>query len=482
MLPKPNPKEIDRKARLAADAGPVPKQDPQERRANFRETYLPFDPEAAIAAAQRCIQCPGAQCVKACPLHNDIPWALWQLEHGNFEDAAQVFRMTSSMPEVCGRVCPQVLLCEGACIYHKKSKPPVPVGRLEAFVADYERTHGGFLLEKEPPTQHKAAVIGAGPAGLTVAEELAKKGHEVTVFDTWPASGGVMRYGIPTFKMTHELIDDKTDYLKALGVEFVFNTTIGKETGIDDLIEQGYETVFLGVGAGVGVDFEVPGADLAGVYKATPFLIRANVEARNRPEELKEAPVVGKRVAVIGGGDTAMDCVRTSVRLGAEQVICVYRRTEAEMPGNERDRQFAKEEGVEFHWLTQPVRFMGNDAGQIAAMECIRMELGEPDDSGRRRPVPIDGSEFTMEVDTVISALGYWPDPLLGESTPGLETHDWGLITIDDESGATSRENVFAGGDDVLGPNLVVTAVAQAKVAAAAMHDYLTGKEAPQEA
>jgi glutamate synthase (NADPH/NADH) small chain len=315
-----------------------------------------------------------------------------------------------------------------------------------------------------------------------VAEELAKKGHEVTVFDTWPASGGVMRYGIPTFKMTHELIDDKTDYLKALGVEFVFNTTIGKETGIDDLIEQGYETVFLGVGAGVGVDFEVPGADLAGVYKATPFLIRANVEARNRPEELKEAPVVGKRVAVIGGGDTAMDCVRTSVRLGAEQVICVYRRTEAEMPGNERDRQFAKEEGVEFHWLTQPVRFMGNDAGQIAAMECIRMELGEPDDSGRRRPVPIDGSEFTMEVDTVISALGYWPDPLLGESTPGLETHDWGLITIDDESGATSRENVFAGGDDVLGPNLVVTAVAQAKVAAAAMHDYLTGKEAPQEA
>jgi len=482
MLPKPNPKEIDRKARLAAEAGPVPKQDPDERRSNFRETYLPFDPEEAIAAAQRCIQCPGAQCVKACPLHNDIPWALWQLEHGNFEDAAQVFRMTSSMPEVCGRVCPQVLLCEGACIYNKKGKPPVPVGRLEAFVADYERTHGGFVLEKDQPSGRKAAVVGAGPAGLTVAEELAKKGHEVTVFDTWPAGGGVMRYGIPTFKMTHELIDDKTDYLKALGVEFRFNTTIGKDTGIDDLVTQGYATVFLGVGAGVGVDFKVPGADLDGVYKATPFLIRANVDELNRPEELKDPPVVGKRVAVIGGGDTAMDCVRTSVRLGAEQVICVYRRTEAEMPGNERDRQFAKEEGVEFHWLTQPVRFIGDDAGQIVAMECIKMELGEPDDSGRRRPVPIDGSEFTMEVDTVISALGYWPDPLLGETTPGLETHDWGLITIDEESGATSRENVFAGGDDVLGPNLVVTAVAQAKVAAAAMHEYLTGKQAAPQA
>jgi len=475
MLPKPNPKEVDRKGRLAAEAHGVPKQDPEVRRHNFQETYLPFDPETAMKEAERCIQCPGAKCVKACPLHNDIPLALWQLEHGNFEDAAKVFRMTSSMPEVCGRVCPQVLLCEGVCIYIKKGKPPVPVGRLEAFVADYERTHGGFVIEKEPTTGHRAAVVGAGPAGITVAEELAKRGHAVTVFDTWPAPGGVMRYGIPQFKMDHHVVDDKIDYLKVLGVEFRFNTTIGKDIGIDELVEQGYETVFLGVGAGVGVEFKVPGADLAGVYSATPFLIRGNVEEEKRPPDLKEPPSIGDRVAVIGGGDTAMDCVRTSVRLGAAEVICVYRRTEAEMPGNERDRQFAKEEGVDFHWLTQPVRLIGDDDGRVAAMECIRMELGEPDDSGRRRPVPIEGSEFTMDVDTVISALGYWPDPLLGEKTPDLATHDWGLITIDEETGTTSRKNVFAGGDDVLGPNLVVTAVAQAKVAAKAMHEYLMG-------
>ena len=261
-------------------------------------------------------------------------------------------------------------------------------------------------------------------------------------------------------------------------MEFVFNTTIGKDLTVDDLIKQGYETVFLGVGAGVGVDFKVEGADLKGVYKATPFLIQANVDAANKPAELQGLPAIGDRIAVIGGGDTAMDCVRTSVRLGAMQVMCVYRRTEAEMPGNERDRQFAKEEGVEFHWLTQPLRFIGNDEGQVVAMECIRMELGEPDESGRRRPIPIEGSEFTMEVDTVISALGYWPDPLLGDSTPNLETHDWGLITIDEETGLTSRDNVFAGGDDVLGPKLVVTAVAQAKVAAQSMHAYMMGEPA----
>ncbi len=478
MLPQPNPKEIDRKSRLAAASPGVPRQDPTVRIHNFEETYLPLDPDTAMAEAARCIQCPAAPCIKACPLHNDIPWALWQLEHGNFRDAATVFRMTSTMPEVCGRVCPQVLLCEGACIYHKKRKPPVPVGRLEAFVADYERTHGGLPLERAPSTGRRVAVVGAGPAGLTVAELLATKGHAVTVFDSWPSSGGVMRYGIPEFKMDHEVIDDRTDYLTALGVEFVFNTTIGKSATVDDLVKHGYEVVFLGIGAGVGVDFKVPGADLKGVYKATPFLVRANVDEAKRPPDLRDPPEIGERVAVIGGGDTAMDCVRTSVRLGAKKVMCVYRRTEAEMPGNERDRAFAREEGVEFHWLTQPVKFTGNDERHVVAMECIRMQLGEPDESGRRRPVPITGSEFALEADTVISALGYWPDPLLGETTPGLETHDRGLITIDEDTGVTSRENVFAGGDDVLGPKLVVTAVAQAQVAADAMHEYLMRRDA----
>ena len=411
--------------------------------------------------------------MKACPLHNDIPLALWQLEHGEIEAAASVFRETSTMPEICGRVCPQVLLCEGACIYNKKGLPPVPVGRLEAFVADYERLNGGLLIDQDPPTGHSAAVVGAGPAGITVAMLLARRGHRVTVFDCWPAGGGLLRYGIPRFKMNHEIVDDLTDYLSALGVEFEFCTTVGKDLSIDDLLARGYESVFLGVGAGIGVGLEIPGADLRGVFNATPFLVQANVPDPLKPPQLRGMPTIGNRVAVIGGGDTAMDCVRTAVRLGASEVICVYRRTEAEMPGNVRDRAFAREEGVEFRWLVQPVRLLGDGDGRVRAMECIRMELGEPDESGRRRPVPREGSEFLMDVDTVISALGYWPDPLLGKTTPALRTHDWGLIEIDDATGSTSREAVFAGGDDVLGPKLVVTAVAQARVAAQAMHEYL---------
>lgn len=473
MLPKPEPKTIDRKRRLALPHPEIPKQDPTERIHNFEEVYRTYDAETAMAEAERCIQCPGAPCVMACPVDNDIPWALWQLEHGDFNAAAEVFRMTNTMPDVCGRVCPQAVLCEGACIYTNMKKPPVAIGRLEAFVAEYQKAHGGLPIEKAPPTGHRVAVVGAAPAGLTVAELLARKGHAVTVFDAWPTPGGILRYGIPKFKMDHTLADQKAEYLNKLGVEFVFNTWIGKEITVDELFEQGFEGVFLGVGAGIGAELKVPGVDLEGVYKATPFLVRANVDPDKRPPDLKEPPEIGDRVVVIGGGDTAMDCVRTSVRLGAKEVMCVYRRTEEEMPGNERDRAFAREEGVDFKWLTQPIRFIGNEGGHVVAMECLQMELGEPDESGRRRPVRIEGSEFTMPVDTVILALGYWPDPLLGETTPGLETHDWGLITIDEDTGATTREGVFAGGDDVVGPDLVVTAVAQGRTAAEAMHEYL---------
>jgi glutamate synthase (NADPH/NADH) small chain len=481
MLPKPDPKSVDRKTRMQLPSNGVPKQPPEQRRANFEETYLPLDPESAMHEAARCIQCPGAVCVKACPVHNDIPLALWQIEHGQFEDAAAVFRRTSTMPEICGRVCPQVLLCEGACIYNKKGLPPVPVGRLEAFAADYERNHGGLLLERDAPTGHRAAIVGAGPAGLTAAMILARRGHDVTVFDCWPASGGILRYGIPRFKMAHAVVDDLTDYVSALGVEFEYCTTIGRDRSVDELLGQGYEAVFLGVGAGVGAVFDIPGAGLSGVYSATPFLIQANVPDDQKPSELKGVPEIGPRVAVIGGGDTAMDCVRTAVRLGAERVLCVYRRTEAEMPGNVRDRAFAREEGVEFHWLTQPVRIIGDEHERVRAMQCIRMELGEPDASGRRRPVPIPGTEFAIDIDTVVSALGYWPDPLIGEATPGLGTHEWGLIDTDEATGATTRDGVFAGGDDVLGPKLVVTAVAQALTAAEAMHEYLMEKGSASE-
>jgi glutamate synthase (NADPH/NADH) small chain len=470
MLPKPSPKEINRKERLALPDTVIPKQDPAERVNNFDEVYLSYDEDSAKEAARRCIQCPGAACVKACPLHNDIPLALWQLEHGEFEDAARVFRLTSNMSEVCGRVCPQIIQCEGSCIYIKKGKSPVPIGRLEAFVADYLKSHSGFPSETNPASGHRAAVVGAGPAGLTVAELLAQMGHAVTVFDSWPAGGGIMRYGIPKFKMDHKLSDDKVEHVESLGVEFKFNTRIGEDLSVDDLLDEGFETVFLGVGAGVGAKLDAPGVDLQGVYEATPFLIRANVDEELRPPELKERPEIGDRVAVIGGGDTAMDCVRTAVRLGAREVTCVYRRTEAEMPGNEKDRTLAREEGVQFRWLTQPVTLMGDDAGRVTHLECMEMELGDPDESGRRRSVPTGTAPFTLPVDTVILALGYWPDPLVGETTPELETHDWGLITIDEATGVTSRANVFAGGDDVVGPDLVVTAVAQGRVAAQAMH------------
>jgi glutamate synthase (NADPH/NADH) small chain len=477
MLPRPNPKEIDRKARMALPETEIPKQNPVERRANFDEVYLPFDEESARAAARRCIQCPGAKCVKACPLQNDIPLALWHIEHGEFEEAARIFRQTSTLSEVCGRVCPQIVQCEGSCIYIKKSAAPVAIGRLEAFAADYLKSHSGIPEEKEPPTGHRAAVVGAGPAGLTVAELLARKGHGVTVYDALPRAGGIMRYGIPTFKMNHEICDEKAELLERLGVEFVFDTKVGRDLSIDDLQEQGFETIFLGVGAGVSTELKIPGAGLRGVYNATPFLIRANVDDAVRPPELKEPAVVGERVAVIGGGDTAMDCLRTSVRLGAKEVTCVYRRTEAEMPGNEKDRALAREEGVDFKWLTQPVQLVGDEDGRVTAMNCLQMELGEPDNSGRRRPVPIEGSEFTLAVDTVILALGYQPDPLIGDTTPGLETHDWGLITIDEETGVTSRENIFAGGDVVVGPDLVVTAVAHGRAAAEAMHAYMMTDE-----
>ncbi len=474
MLTRPDAKQIDRKARMALPHQRVPQQDAQDRIYNFDEVYLGYDAEAAITEAMRCIQCPAAPCTKACPLHNDIPLALWQIENGLFEDAAVVFRRTSTMSEVCGRVCPQIIQCEGACVYVKKGLPPVAIGRLEAFVADHQAVRRGRDTVTAAPSGHRVAVVGAGPAGLTAAQILAQRGHGVTVFDAWPSGGGILRYGIPRFKMDHRVVDDLLEYTERLGVEFVYETRIGSGLSVDELFEHGFEAVFLGVGAGIAVDPKIPGSELQGVYDATPFLIRANVDTDQRPDDLKPPVQVGQRVAVIGGGDTAMDCLRTAVRRGAAQVVCVYRRTETEMPGNERDRALAKDEGVQFEWLTQPLRFLADGDRHVCAMECKRMRLGDPDSSGRRRPLPIEGSEFTLPIDTVILALGYQPDPRLGETIPGLETDDWGLVRVDEKTGATSRPGVFAGGDAVVGPDLVVTAVAHGRRAAESIHAYFT--------
>lgn len=471
MIDRPNSKAIDRKRRLALPVTDLPIRPRAERASDFLEAYTDWTLETARAEAERCIQCPAAPCVKACPLGNDIPYALWLLEHGDVEGAASVFRETSSMPEICGRVCPQSELCEGVCPYTKLGRPPVPIGRLEAFVADRAPRNAPTLSD---PTGYRAAVVGSGPAGLTVAEVLALKGHEVTVFDAWPAPGGILRYGIPTFKMSHRLVDGLCARIESLGVRFVTGTVVGRDRTIEELFDGGFETVFLGIGAGVHREASVAGVDLAGVHQATPFLVLANVESELRPDVFGTDVTVGRRVAVVGGGDTAMDCVRTALRLGAEEVTCWYRRTEEQMPGNPRDRTLARQEGARFRWLVQPVGYRPGHDGSLAFMDCVEMELGEADSSGRRRPLPVEGSEFTEEVDTVILALGYLGDESLVSRISRLETDDGHLIVIDPETGATSREGLYAGGDAVLGPALVVTAVEQGRRAAEAMHRRMT--------
>ncbi|MCL4529022.1 MAG: NAD(P)-dependent oxidoreductase [Chloroflexi bacterium] len=469
---------IDRKARANKPFYDLDLRPPETRTCDFDAVVIEFNAERAMVEASRCIHCPDpAPCMLACPTNNDIPSAMWLIEQGKFVEAAQIYHKTSSLPEVCGRVCPHEQLCQGSCVLNKHHQP-VLTGELEAFAVDYERRAAGYVIPLGTPTGKRIAVVGAGPAGLACADILVQKGYEVTVFDSKPAPGGLLVYGIPNFKLPKNIWFEKWEELERAGVKFVPNTYIGKDKTIDGLFAEGFEAVFIGVGSEVDAPMEnTPGTDLPGVYQATDFLIRTNVDKKLLPENMKEPVEIGRRVAVIGGGDTASDCLRTALRLGAEEVTCLYRRTEKEMPGGRKDRQMARDEGAKYRFLTQPVKFIAGEDGHLAAIECIEMVLGEPDAKGRRRPVPVPDSNFSVACDTAILALGYWPDPIISKTTPDLETHDCGLVTVKNKAtGETSRPGVFSGGDCATGPDLVVTAMVGGRKAAFAIDEYLKKK------
>lgn len=470
--------DLERQAKFKIPRVPVPKQDSKERIHNWGEVFLGYSPEGAIVEASRCLQCEHQPCTVACPVGNDIPAALWLIEHGDFIGAANVFRETNNEPEICGRICPQEKLCEGACVVGYKY-PPVFIGKLEAFCTDYQRKTEGYPShEVLPLTGMRVAIVGAGPAGLTVAEELTFRGHECVVYDAWPKPGGLLLYGIPNFKLEKEVVDDYINHLEAIGIKFVCNVRVGRGFTVDDLFDKhGYDSVFLGHGATINSEIGIEGENQLNVYQATEYLVRGNLSDEELPEWFRERPHVGKHTIVVGGGDTSMDCVRTAKRLAPDsQVTLVYRRTEAEMQGRAEERVHAREEGVIFNYLTTPTRFIGDDEGKVVGMELIRMELGAPDASGRRKPIPKEGSEFTVECDTVVLAIGYGPDAEVAE-TAHVETRKWGLIKVEsEETGRTSHPGVFAAGDNVRGADLVVTAIGAARKAAEAMDDYLRQK------
>ncbi len=477
---------IDRYERANIPTALPPKQDPAKRVYNFNEVFLGYNEEQAVVEAMRCIHCPSPEpCILGCPLHNDIPTAMLLIEQGRYIEAGNVFRETSNLPEVCGRICPQEVLCEGSCTVAGYDRA-VNIGKLEAFCTDWERRHEGFPnYVIAPPTGRRVAVVGSGPAGMAVAEELMRNGHEIVVYEEWPKPGGLNVYGIPGFKLSKEIIAHKVAWLERYGVKFVSNTRVGKDITMQEIMDQ-YDAVFLGIGAPVGNKARLPGEDLKGIYQATEFLVRGNLPMEDLPERMRSLPEIGQHMAVMGGGDTSMDCVRTSKRLQKQHgfpdgvVTDYYRRTEAEMPGREEERQHARQEGVQFEFLVTPVRFIGDDKGHVQQVELQRIQLGAPDASGRPRPEPVQGSNFTVPADVVILALGYSPDQTIGKQTPVIKMTAKGQFIVETElTGATTAEGVYAGGDDVRGADLVVTAIAGGRHAARAMDDYLRTLETP---
>ena len=456
----------------------MPRQAPEVRRHNFNEVALGFSLEQAQAEAARCLQCKKPLCISGCPVAVQIPDFIRALQEGDLPQAVEILKKDNNLPAICGRVCPQETQCEVVCVMGKKYEP-VAIGRLERFVADWALAHQNNAPQLPSPTGHRIAVIGAGPAGLTCAADLARMGHQVTIFESLHQAGGVLIYGIPEFRLPKDIVQAEVDYVKSLGVELRLNSVIGRLYTIDELLgEQGYDALFLGTGAGLPNFLGIPGENYDGVLSANEFLTRTNLMKAYQFPAYDTPILIGQRVAVIGAGNVAMDSARCALRLGAEEVTIVYRRSRAEMPARAEEVENAEAEGIRFELLTNPVEIYGNEEGWVTGMRCIRMELGEPDASGRRRPIPIPGSEFDMEVDVVIVAIGTSPNPLIFTAAEGLERTRWGTVVADEETGRTTKERVWAGGDIVTGAATVISAMGAGKRAAADMDHYLRDPEA----
>ena len=459
---------------------PMPTQEPLVRARNFDEVAIGYSEETAIDEALRCLACKNMPCVSGCPVNIHIPEFISKVKEGDFEGAYQIINKTSSLPAVCGRVCPQETQCESKCVRGIKGEP-VGIGRLERFVADWHNAHSSETPVTAPKNGHKVAVVGSGPSGLTCAGDLAKSGYDVTVFEALHTAGGVLVYGIPEFRLPKAIVKKEVDNLKAMGVNVMTNVIIGKTLTVDELFEMGYEAVFIGSGAGLPNFMGIPGEALKGVYSANEFLTRSNLMKAYRDDP--ETPIMkGGRVAVVGGGNVAMDAARTALRLGAEKVYIVYRRSMDELPARREEVEHAEEEGIEFRLLCNPTEILGYENpddrrdpknGFVIGMKCVRMELGEPDERGRRRPVEVKGSEFTLDVDTVIMSIGTSPNPLIKSTTKGLDVNSRGGIIVT-ENGATTKEGVYAGGDAVTGAATVISAMGAGKIAAKAIDEYLS--------
>jgi glutamate synthase (NADPH/NADH) small chain len=452
----------------------MPEQPPKVRARNFEEVPLGLTPEMARLEASRCLQCKDPRCRQGCPVEIDIPAFIKEIAEGNFLHAIRKLWEKNALPAVCGRVCPQEVQCEGMCILGKKGEP-VAIGYLERFAADFQRKYGDPVLPpKAPPTGKRVAVVGSGPAGLTVASDMILKGHEVRVFEALHGPGGVLLYGIPEFRLPKEIVFSECNYMERLGVQFEYNAVIGASQTIDELFGEGYDAVFVGVGAGLPLFLNIPGENLIGIYSANEYLTRSNLMKAYAFPEYDTPIVVGKNVCVFGAGNVAMDSARTAMRLGAEKVRIVYRRSRTEMPARKEEIHHAEEEGIELYLLTAPTQFFGDEEGKVMGVECLKMELGEPDASGRRRPIVVPGSEFTLDCDLAVIAIGAGANPLLTKATTGLALNKWGYIIADHKSGKTTKKAVWAGGDIVTGSATVILAMGAGRVAAKSIHDYLT--------